>query len=128
MNITNPNEIIENFDEEERIPNKKHKKKPRPKKSDHKHIYDKILIVEEAPDYLKYFENKITYRSYKKCSICGRLDDERLPDYIIDDLVKTFNKNPLNARFFYCHVDNRKEAEYLKNKYPELIEVKYIEK
>jgi len=59
MKYNNPNDIIDTFEEQEKSPNKKHKKKSRTKKSDHKHIYNKILIVESQPDYLKHFKNSI---------------------------------------------------------------------
>ena len=127
MKSSNPDEIIEKFEEQEKVPDKRKKKKPKTKKSDHKHIYDKFLIVEEKPAYLASFKNNIIYHTYKKCSICGKTEWENLPQYMIDDLVKTFNKNPLSIKLLYCHIDNRKDVEYLKNKYPDIIEVTYLD-
>jgi len=126
MKNSNPDEIIETFDEQEVIPTKSKKKKQKTKKSDHKHIYEKYVIVEEKMSY--FVPNKHTstfFKTYKRCTVCGKLERFKLPEYMYDDIEKTFNKNPLGAK--HCHIGiGFEEAKYLEEKYPNLIEVSYI--
>jgi len=128
MTSNNPNDIIDSFEEQEKIPNKNHKKKPKTKKSDHRHIYDKYVIIERKMSY--YIPNKHTntfFDTYKKCSVCGKLDWSKLPDYMYDDIEKTFNKNPSGYKYFHISI-GFEEVKYLKENYPDLIEVNYLEK
>ena len=127
MTSNNPNEIIESFEEKERISTKKHKKKPRTKKSDHKHIYDKYVIVEVKMSYWVPNKHESTrFETYRKCNVCGKLDWSKLPDYMYNDLEETFN-NSLNFKYFHISI-GFEEAKYLEERYPNLIEVSYLEK
>jgi len=127
----NPNEIIEEYEAKEQISDKQKKKKPKTKKADHKHVYDKYVIKEEKLETLfgsyTLYKDKTQFSIYKKCSVCGKLIHENLPQYIEDDLANTFEKNSKKWKYFYFCISNRDEVEYIEKNYPE-IEICYLEK
>ena len=116
------------YELDEQTPYKKKKKKQPPKKSNHKHLYDVYVIKEEAPAYLAPFENKIVYNTYKKCTVCGRIDSSPLPQKMVDKVTEVFNKNPYQFKYWGFGLKNREEVEFLKENFPNEVEVIYLEK
>jgi len=127
MKNSNPDEVVNVFEEQEVTPIKSKKKKQKTKKSDHKHVYEKYVLVERKLSY--FVPNKhesVSFHTYKKCNICGKLEFFKLPEYIYDDLEKTFDKNPLGLKHVHIGI-GFEEAKYLEKKYPDLIEISYLE-
>lgn len=58
------------------------KKKPSPKKANHKHDYAKSIII----NYYDKYTGKWTYSYHNYCTICGRLGDFKDNENVINNL------------------------------------------
>lgn len=98
---------------------KSKKKKPKTKKSDHKHCYDRIILREEK----SRVSDLTHFTFYKQCTICSKEEWIKIPEKV-DKFLKETNSR---YDFFYWLTLNKDDLEKIEKEFPE-ITVVYLER
>ena len=94
------------------------KKKPSPKKANHKHDYAKSIII----NYYDKYARKWTYSYVNVCTICGRIGDFKDEDGIIEKLFPHINARWFGFSVAFGYDEEFKEfTEWSKTWYPVIV-------